>query len=770
MGEEDLLRRVVEACAAAPLWGFDTEGTGLDTRGHDRDTGDVTCGYCLSPAYGYGFYVPFAHSSGSLAGLYPGQMPLETILEILGPLLRTPGRMVCHNTEYEYRMLRKDGIEIVPAHDTLIAIRLVAWGTGRFDAKGDDGGAGLDALVGPLLGHETLKFTDLFPPPPAGKKRVKQTLNFATLDPFDPRVVAYAGSDASNTLGIWPRALALMKQSNLETVYEIERNLMPAVFDMKATGICIDGDLAVSKAREGREVAAEVSAAYHAEIKDVLGRELTVNLDSAPQLQKLFFEQPPDGLGLPVLARSKKTGKPSTNKAVLKALADQYPVVRRIQTYRALTKQLGTYLEGFPTHICEGTGRIHPDFGALKTETGRFACSNPNVQNTPREGMDFDLGDGRRYVANVRDVIVAPPGCYLFSADYSQVEYRAMAGEAGETSLLEAFARGWDVHQATASMIFNLEMDAVTKQHRYRGKTQNFSLLYGQEPPATAAALGITVEEARAMQETYFAKLPAIKAWIERTHEESRRRGYGMTKWGRRCYLPEFSHHLEGVRKAGDRQAVSVAIQGSCADVLKLSMIRWYRRAREAGLYHRIRLIMTVHDSLVFEVDEAIPIEQVYALVHECMAGLVIPGWPALAIDCEAGFRYGSLVKYDPEKPFAWPGRESTPPPPPDEEDPVLTADDPADTSPPEGSLPAVVSLAVGSITASQLTGLDALLRSNPGPNEVELAVAGQVFSLAPRTSLSPDSHEWLTLFNGNRPRVAWRSDDDPLAGISYHS
>jgi hypothetical protein len=375
--------------------------------------------------------------------------------------------------------------------------------------------------------------------------------------------------------------------------------------------------------------------------------------------------------------------------------------------------------------------------------------------------MQFDLGNGREYTANVRDVIVAGEDHYLMDADYSQIEYRAMAGEAKETSLINGWIRDpdMDVHRKTASLIFNMAEAAVSDRDRQRGKTQNFSLIYGQGLPATAEKLGVSLDEARAMRETYFKALPAIQTWSEKVAAEASRVGYSVTPFGRRRWIPELLSHDPKTRDAGRREAINLVIQGGCADLLKLALIRLDRgiRAYNATLGFRgVAIVMTIHDSIVVEAHRSVPPEHVYKLMHAAMV-LVIPGWPPITIDAKCGYRYGSLAKFVPGQPFSFPSNiESSA----TEKVPVESSrTTEADGLPVAGSTqgvgsvqssvgpaatglasPQVLYMPIPQMTRTRQDALKSLITANPGPHRVMVTIAGHPpRTLTATTSLTPD-------------------------------
>lgn len=777
-GQEGALQDVVNRCAAADVFGFDTETNRIDdweqdVCGWDRE-GKHTVGYCLSWEPGVGVYVPFAHERG-LEGIYPGQMPIENVLEICAPLLegKVGKGAALHNATFDYRMCLKDGLRLAVQHDTSVGVKMLSYATGRWDPKGaehgDDSVRSLKALTEEFCGIEVVRFSAFADPnatPAKGRKKPPPP-DYASLDPFDPKVWRYAAADGSNTLRVLAHVLKHLEREGMMNAYAIEIALVPAICEMRQNGVLVDLDLFRSKAEEGRAVASKLQADYMAEMSEKMGKTIEVDLDSPKQLAALLFSEPPDGLGLPVLKRSPKTNAPSTDKFVMKALAEQYPVVRTIETYRGITKNLGTYLEGYAKHVHPATGRVHTKFDPLGTETGRFSSSKPNLQNMTAEGLQFDLLDGSRYTVNVRDGVIATPGWYWLDFDYSQIEYRAMAGEAGETSLIEGWQRDktMDVHAMTAALIFGVPVEQVTKDQRRRGKTMNFAILYGRGAPAVAEDLGVTVDEADAFLLEYFARLPAVRRWAEQTKIEARRHGWVMTRFGWKRWLPEFEHPDRKIKNKGDRLAVNTKIQGVCGQIMKMGIIRAHRRIREHGLGDRLRFVLTVHDSLGFEVREGFPLEEAYAFCRDALVW-EISGWPPIDVDAKAGYRYGSLADYDPDQPFTMPPRDlSTEPPPPADVDlPTEPLEEVEESEP--ASAPSRVLIETGALSDHQAVALHNLILAHPGPYPVVIRLSGKEVAHPATTSLTPEDREWIKALGPVRVRWDSESDEAILAGV----
>jgi DNA polymerase-1 len=712
-------------------------------------------------------YLPHGHGS-PMMGRYAGQMELDDIRRIITPLLEDKRfEWVLHNAPFDAAMCRKDGV-ILPwdrLHCTSVAARVISWGTGRWDPRSPDHGEAsprsLENLTHEFCGWQV--------------RSLEGMDTYWQRDPFARETYEYAAADASNALAIFPYMMKLLDQFSLVGAYTVERGCMVPVQVMRSRGVVLDEELCRAKAKEGAEIARRLGDEYLAELSKALGRTVTsadLKLSSAPQVQKLLFEPRPEGLGLPVKAVSKKTGKPSAGKKVLEQLAREFPIVRGLMDYRKISKNLDGFLDSLPDHVRPDTGRIHSNFNPLATATGRFSSSKPNLQQLPKRGIEFKLG-GKAYKSNVRDLIIAGEGFYLLDADYSQIEYRAMAGEANEQSLVEAFNRGEDVHRRTAALIYGMPYEDVTEPVRDGGKTMNFALLYGRGVAAIAEALGITEEAAAELHRNYFDRLPAIRQWRERTAAEAQRAGYAVTRFGRRRFIEEFLSPISGVRAKGQREAVNMVIQGVCADIMKIAIARVWRGILERGWYGKVWPILTVHDSLGLEVDESIALHDAVALQREAMC-ITVQGWPVIEVDQKAGFRYGSLreVTVDTCESFEWPERAVTSAPPERVEDDVL---DPAeeeeqltfpDSEPTDVDvLPERVVIEIPAMTAGQSAAFKALVQSNPGPHPVSVVVAGRRKDLNATVSLSAESLAWVEALG---PVVVKAESSAVLSEVSF--
>ncbi len=404
----------------------------------------------------------------------------------------------------------------------------------------------------------------------------------------------------------------LRDQGMWDLFQEIELPLTGVLIAMESAGIHLDcyrlGEI-TGKIQDQLE---ELEAC----IFELAGEEF--NLGSPQQLGHILFER----LGL-ARQRKIKTGY-STDAKTLEALRDSHPIVGHLLNHRELSKLMSTYLLALPQAVDPGTGRLHTTFHQTVTATGRLSSSDPNLQNIP---VRTALG------AQIRQCFTAEPGNILVVADYSQIELRIMAHLSGEPALLDSFRRGEDIHTRTAAEVFGLAEDEVGSTHRRYAKAVNFGIMYGISPFGLSQNLGIEREEAAAYIERYFERMPHVKAFIESTIELARRQGYVATVFGRRRPIPELASGSFQERSLGERLAVNSVIQGSAADIIKVAMIRCHERLERES--PGARLVLQVHDELVFEVPEALAPEVKAAVVEEMIAAFSME--PALGVDAGVG-------------------------------------------------------------------------------------------------------------------------------------
>ena len=572
---EEAFDRWMDRIAAAEAFAFDTETTSLDY------VDARVVGVALAVAPGEGAYVPFAHR-------YPGapdQLDEDRVLGALRPLLEDPDRRkIGHNLKYDMSVLANHGIAMAGvAHDTMLASYVFNSTASRHD---------MDTLATRYLGIRTRKYEEV-----AGKGAKQITFDQVPLDDAGP----YAAEDADVTLRLHafftPR---LAERSGLERVYaEIEMPLVPVLSAMERRGVRIDAE----RLRGLSEELAVRMDALEREAHEAAGGPF--NLQSPKQIQAILFD--PDGLGLPVRTKT-PTGQPSTADAVLQDLAREFALPRIILDHRALSKLRSTYAVALRENVNRTTGRVHTSYHQAVASTGRLSSSAPNLQNIP-----VRTAEGRR----IRQAFVPPPGFVLLSADYSQIELRIMAHLSGDEGLLGAFAAGRDIHRATAAEVGGVAEAAVDGEMRRRAKAVNFGLIYGMSAFGLARQLGIERGEAQGYIERYFERYPGVRAYMEETRERARDRGYVETVFGRRLYLPDIRSRNAARRQYAERTAINAPMQGTAADVIKRAMVSLHEWT--AGREDEVRMIMQVHDELVFEV-AAHAVAEASTAVEEHMA------------------------------------------------------------------------------------------------------------------------------------------------------
>jgi DNA polymerase I len=433
--------------------------------------------------------------------------------------------------------------------------------------------------------------------------------------PLD-KATAYAAEDADVTLRLWHLLRPRLREEGALALYEqVERRMVPVLRDMELAGIRVDG---AELQRIGEDFSARL-AVLERRAHELVGRPF--NIGSPKQLGEILFEE----MKLSGGRRSKLSGAYSTDAAVLEELAAQgVDLARVVLDWRQLAKLKSTYVEGLAAAIDPRDGRVHTDFSMAITSTGRLSSTEPNLQNIP-----IRTEEGAR----IRRAFVAEPGHLLLAADYSQIELRLLAHLAEVPALLEAFARGEDIHARTASDIFGLPPDRVDREARRRAKTLNFGIIYGMSAFGLASRLGIPPGEARQIIDAYFARYPGIRDAMERLKEEARTNTYVRTSFGRRLWVPDIGAKDMARRAGAERAAINAPFQGGAAEVIKRTMVRLPRALREAGL--SARMLLQVHDELVFEVPEA-EAEATAALVRGVMEGVAALKVP-LAVEVGTG-------------------------------------------------------------------------------------------------------------------------------------
>ena len=519
--------------------------------------------FAISP--GRAAYLPVAHDYPAA----PDQVSLEQALQALKPVLENPAiAKVGQNLKYDMSVLARYGIAIEgPIHDTMLQSYVLNSVATRHN---------MDALAGYYLNKKTIHFEDI-----AGKGAKQLTFNQVPLE----TAADYAAEDADITLQLhhclFPQ---LQAQPRLLSVYtDIDMPLVRLLSQVERQGALVDGRMLK---QHGAELADRLNELTQ-EVWALAGENF--NLDSPKQLQTILY----DKMDLPVL---KKTpgGQPSTAEAVLVDLAQDYELPQLILTYRGLAKLKSTYADKLPLDIHSETGRIHTSYHQAVAATGRLSSSDPNLQNIPIRNAE-----GRR----IRQAFVAPANSVVLAADYSQIELRIMAHLSGDSGLTQAFAENQDIHRATAAEVFGLAPEDVADEQRRSAKAINFGLIYGMSAFGLAKQLNISRGLAADYIDRYFDRYPGVLRYMEETKALAAEQGFVETAFGRRLYLPEINAKAVPRRQAAERTAINAPMQGTAADIIKLAMIEVQNWLPDSDL--DARMIMQVHDELVFEVAEA---------------------------------------------------------------------------------------------------------------------------------------------------------------------
>ncbi|EIT7124244.1 DNA polymerase I [Vibrio parahaemolyticus] len=572
----------LEKLKAAELFAFDTETDSLDYMVANL------VGLSFAIDEGIAAYVPVAHDYLDA----PEQLDRDWVLEQLKPILEDDAQAkVGQNLKYDASVLARYGIEMKGIkYDTMLASYVYNSVGGKHD---------MDSLALRFLQHSCISFEQI-----AGKGKNQLTFNQIELEQASP----YAAEDADVTLRLHTRLFANIEQDEkLKSVYEeIEMPLVPVLSRIERTGVLID-DMKLSA--QSVEIAARLE---ELEQKAYEIAEQEFNMNSPKQLQAILFEK----MGLPVVKKT-PSGTPSTNEEVLQELALDYPLPKLILEYRGLAKLKSTYTDKLPKMINPSTGRVHTSYHQAVTATGRLSSTDPNLQNIPIRNEE-----GRR----IRQAFVAPAGYKVLAVDYSQIELRIMAHLSGDQALLDAFRDGKDIHAATAAEIMGVSIDQVSSEQRRRAKAVNFGLIYGMSAFGLAKQLGIPRGEAQAYMDKYFERYPGVMQYMEDTRSAAADKGYVETIFGRRLHLPEIKSRNGMRRKAAERAAINAPMQGTAADIIKKAMLLVDQWIQEEG-NGRVKLLMQVHDELVFEVEESSlsEIESKVQKLMESAAELKVP-------------------------------------------------------------------------------------------------------------------------------------------------
>ena len=580
---EEKRQELLQKILTKEIFSLDTETTGTDPI-----TAELV-GMSFAYAENQAFYVPVPTE----------REEAQKIVNLFKPVFENPKTLkVGQNIKYDMLVLSNYGVEIGgPMFDTMIAHYVLQ----------PELRHGMDYLAEIYLKYETIKIEELI-----GAKGKNQK-NMRDLPPSD--VYKYACEDADVTLKLKHVLEKELETSNAKPLFEeIEMPLVPVLAYIERNGVRIDTDALKETSKHFTARMNQIEAEVH----QLAGMEF--NIASPKQVGEVLF----DRLKIVDKAKKTKTGQYVTSEEVLESLRGKHEIVGKILEHRGLKKLLGTYIDALPQLINPHTGRIHTSFNQTVTATGRLSSSNPNLQNIPIRNED-----GKE----IRKAFIPDDGCEFFSADYSQIELRIMAHLSGDPHMIEAFQKGQDIHAATAAKIYKIDLSQVTREQRSKAKTANFGIIYGISVFGLAERLNVDRKEAKELIDGYFQNYPHVKEYMDESIRSAREKGYIETIFKRRRYLPDINSHNAVVRGYAERNAINAPIQGSAADIIKVAMIRIYRRFKEEGL--QSKMILQVHDELNFSVvpSEREKIEQIVISEMESAYKMKAP----LQADCGWG-------------------------------------------------------------------------------------------------------------------------------------
>ncbi|WEK51218.1 MAG: DNA polymerase I [Candidatus Kaistia colombiensis] len=582
--EERLVAWVARATELGVV-AVDTETTSLDPMQAEL------VGVSLAVAPNEACYIPLAHRGEGdglfTEGLLPGQIEIRAALALLKPLLEDRAVLkVAQNLKYDWLILARYGIDTAPFDDTMLVSYVLDAGRGTH---------GMDPLSEKWLGHKPISFDDV-----TGKGKARITFDRVPIE----RASGYAAEDADVTLRLWQVLKPRLTAEGMATVYEtLERPMVPVLASMERRGISIDRAILSRLSGEF----AQKAGALEAEIQELAGQPF--NVGSPKQLGDILFGV----MGMPGGTKT-ATGAWATGASILEDLAEQgYELPQKILDWRQLSKLRSTYTDALPGYVHPETKRVHTSYALAATTTGRLSSSEPNLQNIP-----VRTEAGRK----IRAAFIADPGHKLVSADYSQIELRLLAEIADIPALKTAFSEGIDIHALTASEMFGVPVEGMPSEVRRRAKAINFGIIYGISAFGLANQLSIAREEAGAYIKRYFERFPGIRDYMEETKRICREQGFVTTLFGRRCHYPEIASKNASIRAFNERAAINARLQGTAADIIRRAMIRVEPALEQAGL--NARMLLQVHDELIFEVPEA-EVERTLALVTHVMENAPTP-------------------------------------------------------------------------------------------------------------------------------------------------
>ena len=570
------LKAWIDEAIRAGVVAVDTETTSLDALRAEL------VGVSLSVTPGRACYIPLGHKQAAVQGALdlggdgntggdggdaPDQIPLKKALKLLKPLLENPSVLkIGQNIKYDMKVLSRHDVTISPVDDTMLLSYVLGGGLH---------GHGMDDLAKRFLDHETIKYADV-----TGTGKAKVTFDQVALD----KALDYAAEDADITGRLHKILKPRLVEDHVVSVYEtLERPLVPILGAMERQGIKVDGKKLKGLSDDFGKRLAELEI----EIHSLAGREF--NIGSPKQLGEVLFDE----MGLPG-GKKGKTGAYGTGADVLEALIDHgHDLPARVLDWRQLAKLKSTYSDALMEQINPDTGRVHTSYSQTGASTGRLASTNPNLQNIP-----VRTEEGRK----IRQAFVADKGMKLLSADYSQIELRLLAHVADIKALKDAFHNGQDIHAMTAAQVFGVAMEDMDPMVRRKAKAINFGIIYGISAFGLARQLGIGNSEAGEYIDAYFEKYPGIRDYMDRTKDQAAQQGFVTTLFGRKCHIRSINEKNPNLRGLGERAAINAPIQGGAADIIKRAMIRLPDAL--AGAKLSARMLLQVHDELIFEVPE----------------------------------------------------------------------------------------------------------------------------------------------------------------------
>ena len=675
------------------LVGFDTEATS-----NRAESADIV-GMSFSVDDNAGFYIPIGHEYGQNLNLGDVVTEIEPILQ---------GRLSMAGGKYDWQLLKRHGIDLRYGVDSQSMSRLL----GEVEY-----GVGLKPTVARMFAERMIEFSDVMPP-----ARRKEGQNFRNVE--IGLASLYAVPDAVYTRMVSLYAMANLPEAIKNFLLRVEHDAMRIAGEMEWVGVPLDAEFLATKIEAGIAITKTLREEAILGLRAVAVRRGKdpdevpddLNLHSPKQVARVLFEV----CEFEPVNRSKKTRAPSVDKASIEKMAERDPEVDWVRRYRSaysrvhdLTEMVDFSMPG------DGWLWLHGSLNPTGSATGRWSGKEPNLQNIPKGVSRYESRNSVWEVA-ARDAIMAPPGSWIVTADYSQIELRVAAGESQCRMWLDAFANGDDVHAASGAAIYGISIESITKAQRQGGKTFNFALLFGQEVKSTAALLGISVAEAQQMQNQFWEGLPEVKSWRDSVHAFVRKHKYVETKFGRRRWLRGIDDENRWIMMENLRESVNTVVQGTAADILKIGLTRAEAKWKELGA----DLFLLVHDQYVWLVPETVTPSE-FCIEMDALINFEIAGYPEMVSDYSIGKRFDSLVAY--------PSAVTVP----SDWDQVLQGS----TNFTQGETGQALVIELPNATIEDLQALVALVTDNPGDTEVVLALTerGIERSMQDRTCLTPD-------------------------------